>query len=162
MADALSRATIIESPLIYWTGLLLIGLPIFWRLVSREASDGERLALVSMLGMALYGVKLLRDSLLFTLPDEFVHSFNSQQIVERHHMFHDVSIQPISAHYPGLEGAAIAMSLTGMSSYGSGILVVGAARLVLLIGLFLLFRRISGSARMAGLASPSTSATSTS
>jgi hypothetical protein len=152
VADALSRATITESPLIYWTGLLLIGLPIFWRLVSREPSDGERLGLVCMLGMALYGVKLLRDSLLFTLPDEFVHSFNSQQIVERHHMFHDVSIQPISAHYPGLEGAASSlMSLTGMSSYGSGVLVVGAARLVLLIGLFLLFRRISGSARMAGL-----------
>jgi hypothetical protein len=152
VADALSRATITESPLIYWSGLLLIGLPIFWRLVSREASDGERLALVCMLGMALYGVKLLRDSLLFTLPDEFVHSFNSEQIVDRHHMFHDVSIQPISAHYPGLEGAASSlMSLTGMSSYGSGILVVGAARLVLLIGLFLLFRRITGSARTAGL-----------
>jgi hypothetical protein len=152
LADALSRATITESPLIYWTGLLLIGLPIFYRLVSKEASDGERLTLVCMLGMALYGVKLLRDSLLFTLPDEFVHSFNSEQIVDRHHMFHDVSIQPISAHYPGLEGAASSlMSLTGMSSFGSGVLVVGAARLLLLIGLFLLFRRISGSARAAGL-----------
>ena len=74
--------------------------------VSREASEGERLALVCMLGMALYVVKLLRDSLLYTLPDEFVHSFNAHQIADRHHMFHDVSIQPISAHYPGLEGAA--------------------------------------------------------
>ena len=153
LSNALSRATLDPSLLIYWAGLLAIALPVFWRLVSKDASDRERLLLVCVLGMALYGVKLFRDSLLFTFPDEFIHVFNAERIVDSNHLFGSNSIQKISPDYPGLEGATSAlMSTTGMSSYGSGILLIGAARLTMVVGLFLLFRRIGGSARVAGLA----------
>src|SRR4029077_1361510 len=55
-------------------------------------------------------------------------------------------------YYPGLEGAASAlMKLTGASAYGAGLILIGAARLVLVASLFLLFQRVSGSARIAGL-----------
>ncbi len=58
----------------------------------------------------------------------------------------------MTPNYPGLEGATSAlMRLTGLSSYGAGIVIVGAARLSLMVALFLLFTRISGSARTAGL-----------
>ncbi len=43
------------------------------------------------------------------------------------------------------------MSITGLSSYGAGVIVVGAARLALVAAMFLLFSRLSGSARTAGL-----------
>ncbi|MEK6276807.1 MAG: hypothetical protein AABM29_02185 [Actinomycetota bacterium] len=148
----MARATLAPSPLIYWAGILIIGLPIFYRLLSREASPGERLALVCVLAMALYGVKLAQEPFLFTFPDEFTHSYNANQIELHHHLFHPNSLLVVSPYYPGLEGATSAlMMLTGMSSYVAGIIVVGAARLTLVIALFLLFGRISGSARIAGI-----------
>ncbi len=152
LANALSRETLDPSSLIYWAGILLIALPIFYRLTSRDASPGERLALVCLLGLSLYGVKLVRDAPIFTFSDELVHAFNADQISTHHHLFRFNPILPVTPNYPGLEGAASAlMTLTGISSYGAGIVVVGAARLTLVIGLFLLFARISGSARTAGL-----------
>ncbi|HEU4736965.1 MAG TPA: hypothetical protein VFS48_08085 [Solirubrobacterales bacterium] len=142
-----------DPSLLYWAGILVIALPIFWRLTSREASTRERLVLVCLLGLSLYAVKVVRDAPLFTFSDELVHAFNADQIASHHHLFRDNPILPVTPNYPGLEGATSAlMGLTGLSSFGAGIVVVGAARLSLMIGLFLLFARIGGSARTAGLA----------
>jgi hypothetical protein len=94
----------------------------------------------------------VRDSLLFTFPDEFVHAYNAQQIVDHHHLFHANAILPATPNYFGLEGAASAlMTLSGMSSFGAGAIVVGAARLVFVASLFFIFTRLSGSARLAGI-----------
>ena len=135
-----------------WLGVLIIVLPIFYRLTSEAASPGERLALVCLLGLSLYGVKLFRDAPLFTFSDEPVHAFNATQIVNHHHLFHFNPILTATPNYPGLEGATSAlMTLTGMSPYGAGIIIVGAARLLLVAALFLLFSKITGSARIAGL-----------
>jgi hypothetical protein len=152
LANALSRATLAPSPLLYWAGILLIALPIFYRLTSREASPRERFALVCLLGLSLYAVKVVRDAPLFNFSDELVHAFNANQIVDRHHLFHANSIISVTPHYPGLEGATSAlMSITGLGSFWAGVIVVGAARLALVVAMFFLFIRLSGSARIAGL-----------
>jgi hypothetical protein len=152
LANALARATLAPSPLIYWAGILIVALPIFYRLTSREASPRERLALVCLLGLSLYAVKVVRDAPLFTFSDELVHAFNANQIVDRHHLFHANSIISITPHFPGLEGATSAlMSITGLSSFWAGTIVVGAARLSLVVAMFFLFSRLSGSARTAGI-----------
>jgi len=152
VANALSREMLAPSPLIYWAGVLLVALPIFYRLTGREASPGERLALVCLLGLSLYGVKVIRDAPLFTFSDELVHAFNANQLAAHHHLFHANPIIPVTPYYPGLEGATSAlMSITGLSSFGAGVVLVGAARLALVAAMFLLFRRLSGSARTAGL-----------
>lgn len=152
LANALSRATLAPSPLLYWAGVLIVALPIFFRLTSREASFAERLGLVCLLGISLYAVKVVRDAPLFTFSDELVHAFNANQIADRHHLFHANPIIAITPHYPGLEGATSAlMGLTGLSSFWAGTIVVGAARLSLVAAMFLLFSRLSGSPRAAGL-----------
>jgi hypothetical protein len=151
-ANALSRATLTETSLIYWAGLLLIALPIFYKLSSKEPSYRQRLFLVLLLGLALYGVKVVHDGIYFSFTDEFVHAYNAQSIAEHHHLYYFNSIIPTTAHYPGLEGATSAlMMLTGLSSYGAGTILVGAARLTFMAALFFLFARLSGSARGAGL-----------
>jgi hypothetical protein len=151
-ANTLSREGM-EPSLLYWVGILVVALPIFWRLTSREASTAERLTLVCLLGLSLYAVKVVRDAPLFSFSDEPVHAFNADQIVNHHHLFRFNPILPVTPNYPGLEGATSAlMGLTGLSSYGAGIVIVAAARLSLMIGLFLLFARVSGSSRTAGLA----------
>lgn len=152
IANALSRATEAPSPLLFWAGVLVVCLPIFYRLTAREASTGERLALVCLLGLALYGVKVARDAPIFTFPDELVHAFNASQITAHHELFRHNSVLPTTPYYPGLEGATSALtSICGLSTYTAGLIVVGAARLALVSGLFLLFLRVGRSARVAGL-----------
>lgn len=153
IANALARGTDGYPMLLYWLGVLLIAGPIFYRLTATEASTAERLALVCLLGLSLFGVKVLRDAPLFTFNDELVHAFNANQIGAHHHLFESNSILKVTPYYPGLEGATSAlMTVTGLSSYTAGIFVVGAARLTLMAALFLLFLRVGGSARVAGLA----------
>jgi hypothetical protein len=152
VANALSRATLTETSLIYWAGLLLVALPIFYKLSSKEPSYRERFFLVLLLGLALYAVKVVHDGIYFTFTDEFVHAYNAESIARHHHLFYFNSMIPTTANYPGLEGATSAlMMLTGMSSYGAGTILVGVARLVFMAALFFLFARLSGSARGAGL-----------
>ncbi|MFN8216572.1 MAG: hypothetical protein U0R71_08245 [Solirubrobacterales bacterium] len=153
LANALSRATLSPSQLILWAGIVLIAAPIAYRLTSREASPAERLALVCLLGLSLYAVKVIRDAPLFTFSDEILHAFNANRAAETSHLFHRNPILPVTPFYPGLEGATTAlMKITGLSVFGAGVIVVGAARLTLMFALFLLFGRVSGSARTAGLA----------
>jgi hypothetical protein len=152
ITDALSRATLGPSPLLYWLGVLIVALPIFYRLTSEKVSPGERLALVCLLGLSLYAVKVLRDAPLFTFSDELIHAFNANQIADHHHLFRENPILTATPYYPGLEGATSAlMKLTGVSAYGGGLILIGAARLILVASLFMLFQRVSGSARAAGL-----------
>jgi hypothetical protein len=152
VANALSRATLAPALPVYWIGILVIAVPIFYRLTSAEASARERLTLVCLLGLSLYCVKVFRDAPLFTFSDELIHAFNANQIADHHELFRDNPILTATPYYPGLEGAASAlMKVTGLSVYAAGVILVGVARLVLVASLFLLFQRVSGSARAAGL-----------
>jgi hypothetical protein len=152
IANALSRAAHAPSPLIFWAGVVLLAVPIFHRLTAKEASARERLFLVCLLGLSLYCVKVFRDAPLFTFSDELVHAYNANQIGDHHHLFRSNPILEVTPYYPGLESAASAlMKLTGISAYAAGVILIGAARLVLIGALFLLFQRVSGSARVAGL-----------
>ncbi len=152
LANALSRATLAPAMPVYWVGILVLAVPIFYRLTSADASARERLTLVCLLGLSLYCVKVFRDAPLFTFSDELIHAFNANQIADHHHLFRDNPILTATPYYPGLEGAASAlMKLTGLSVYAAGVILVGVARLVLVASLFLLFQRLSGSARAAGL-----------
>lgn len=152
LAEALSRATLAPSPWIYWAGVAAITAPIVFRLTSMDARTGERIALVCMLGLALYVVKLMRDPFFFTLSDEFPHAYNVQQILRHHRLFTANPLLPITPDFPGLEGATSAVAmLTGMSSFGAGIILIAGARLTLMLALFVLFAAISRSSRVAGL-----------
>lgn len=150
--DALSRSTRSTSQLLFWVGVLAIVAPIVWRLVSRLATRGERIALVVLLGLALYLVKVVRSPFGFDLPDELAHAPNSNAILHTHKLFAANSILPVAAHYPGLESVDAAFAaMSGLTPYGGGLVVIGAARVVIMLALYLLFERICGSSRTAAL-----------
>jgi hypothetical protein len=152
VANAMSRATESPSPLIYWAGVLVIALPIFYRLTGQDLSARDRLALVCLLGLSLYAVKLVRDAPIFTFSDEFIHAWNSNQISHHHHLFHASPVLEISRWYPGLEGATSALrGLTGLNAFAAGAIVVGAARLLMSSAMFVAFWRVSRSDRIAGI-----------
>lgn len=152
-ANALSREGGDPTQLLYWLGVLLIVLPTGYRLGRRDVSLRERFLLVALFGLSLYVVKVIRDPFLFTFPDEPIHAYNAEQAALHHGLFSDNPILPVTSRYPGLASATSAlMSLTGMSSFGAGIFLIGIARLLLVVSLFVLFSRVSGSHRVAGLA----------
>jgi hypothetical protein len=153
IGNALSRATVGPAMTLYLAGLLVIALPIFLRLLGGEASAGERLALVCTLGVSLYLVKVVHDAPSFTFSDELIHAFNVEQIRAHSHLFHENPILKVTPFYPGLEGAASALAkICGLSTFSAAMVLVGVARLTLVGALFLLFQRVGGSARTAGLA----------
>ena len=150
--ESLSRGDQAHAMAVYWIGVLVMALPIFFRLTGRDASPTERLALVCSLGLGLYLVKVMRDAPVFTFNDELIHAFNANQIAAHGHLFHANPILKVTPYYPGMEGATSAISaITGLSTYAAGTILIGAARLTLMASLFFLFRRISGSPRTAGL-----------
>jgi hypothetical protein len=153
VADALSRSTRSSSQLPFWIGLLLIFVPVAYRACRSQVARGERIALVVLLGFALYLVKVVHDPFGFTYADELVHAHNANEIVRTHTLFGTNSILEVTPRYPGLESVTAALSsMSGLSSFGAGLIVVGAGRLVIMLGLFLLFERVSGSARVGALA----------
>lgn len=153
IADAGSRSMSSGSQTLFWLGLILIYVPIAARLAHQAPRRLERASLVVVLGLALYLVKVFRDPFGFTFADELVHAPNADAIIRTHHLFHANSILASTPYYPGLESVTTALSsLSGLSVYGAGLIVIGVARLLIVLALFLLVERLLGSARAGGLA----------
>ena len=150
---ALSRSGHQHASLPFWLGLLAIFLPVTARLASASATRNERAGLLVLLGLASYLVKVFRDPFRFLYADEFVHQFNALSILSTHKLFGANPILAATPAYPGLEAPTAALSsLTGLSTFAAGLVVVGVARLILMLALFLLYETVTGSGRVAGLA----------
>lgn len=148
-----ARTAAASAQTFWWIGLAVMIVPVIIRLASVDAARRERIALVLVLGMALYLVKVMHSPSAFTFPDELSHMRNVLEILENQRLFQDNPIQPVTAFYPGLPNVTSTLStLSGLSIFEAGILVIGTARLILFLALFLLFEQVSGSARVAGLA----------
>jgi hypothetical protein len=138
----------------YWLGQLLILAPVAARLLSRRAHGaGETAALVVVLTVAEYLVKVCYSPAAFTYADELMHWRTAADIAQTGRLFTGNSLLPISPYYPGLEEATTALaSVTGLSVFAAGLIVAGAAHLLFVCVLFVLFRYVSGSHRIAGVA----------
>jgi hypothetical protein len=155
VAFVLSRAneSLTAARGLYWLGLGIIYVPIFVRLLARDISRTERIGLVVATSVVLYLLKILHDPQVFTYSDEFAHLVNAQNITETGRLYGANPILPQSAQYPGIAASAAAVSqVTGLGLFGSGLAVVGIARVLLLVGVLLLVERATASARVAGLA----------
>lgn len=154
VADTAARNDAGWAMWLFWIGLLTLFVPVALRISMMAISRMECISLIVILGMGLYVTKVLQSPVSFVLHDEFSHWRTANDIIQTGRLFTENSLIPISAIYPGLEIATAAVSnLTGLSIFVSGILVLGMARLVLLLSLYLFFERASGSIPIAGLAS---------
>ena len=153
IADTLSRSGTGQYDWLLWAGLLMVIVPIAARLASNAPSRRERIGLVILLGLGLYLVKVLHSPYGFTFSDELVHSYNGTRILETGKLLNANPILQVTPLYPGLETVTAALaSLSGLSVFGSGLVIVGIARLMAMLALFLLYEEVSGSARLAGIA----------
>jgi hypothetical protein len=156
VADEASRGqnTSVPTYMLFWLGVLLIFVPIAFRVLARDVSTRERLTLIVFLGLALYLVKVVGSPYTFTFVDEYVHVRNTNKIMSMRHLFTWNPLLATAAYYPGL-GALTAgvVELTGLSIFAAGLLVVGITRVLLSAYFYLIFERVTHSGRAAALAS---------
>lgn len=152
-ANALSRSGRVGGQALFWIAMLgLVAIAAF-RLASPAPARRERIGIVAIIAVTLYVEKVIRDPFTFLISDEFIHAYNAQRILDTGHLFGSNPLLPVATDYPGLPATTSAVaSLTGLDVFGAGLLVIGAARLLLTVSLFLLFEEISRSPRIAGLA----------
>jgi hypothetical protein len=138
----------------YWLGQLLILTPVAARLLSRRALlVSETVTLVVVLTVAEYLVKVCYSPAAFTYADELMHWRTASDISQTGHLFTANNLLPISPYYPGLEEVTSALaSVTGLPIFTCGLIVAGTAHLLFVCVLFVLFRQVSGSHRIAGVA----------
>ena len=154
LADEQSRRDTALSLPLFWLGILFLVGPSIWRLLDPGPSRNERLGVTIILGLALYVVKIMVNPLALTLPDEFTHLRTLQDILATGHLFADNPLLRISPEYPGMEAAtAVGAVTSGLGSFPLATVLIGVARVVTMLSLFLVASTVTGSGRVAGLAS---------
>jgi hypothetical protein len=143
-----------DAVILFFAGLAAIFVPVAIRVLTRNVGRGERFALVLVLGLVFYAVKIMGSPTSFTFIDEYIHLRNTQNILATHHLFGLNPLLPAAAYYPGL-GALCAglVNLTGLSPFVSGLIIIGAARLLICACLFLIAERVTKSSAAAAGAS---------
>ena len=152
-ACAYSLYTSTDEENYLWLGLLLIFAPSFLRLLSPLASRPERIGILCSAAISIYLVKVILSPLHFLSYDEYLHWRTVDDIVRTEHLFSENSMLPVSPRYPGLEIVTDAFSsLSGLNTFTTGLIVIGIARMVMILSLFTLSEQITKSARTAGIA----------
>jgi hypothetical protein len=138
----------------YWLGQGLIVTPTAIRLLSRRLlTAGQTVALVTILTIAEYLVVVCYSPAAFTYADELRHWRSTMNVLQTGKLSSVNYLLPISPHYPGLEEVTAALvSVTGLSVFTAGLIVAGIAHLIFVCVLYVLFREVSGSYRIAGVA----------
>jgi len=141
------------ADLLFWLGLLVLFVPIALRILSPKSLRWERIALLVVLGNSLYLIRDLFYPLSFAYNDEFLHWRGAQDIALSGHLFTANPLLPVGPFYPGIEILTNALSsLTGLSIFVAGMIVLSTAGLLLILSLYLFFEFLSSSAQVAALA----------
>jgi hypothetical protein len=138
----------------YWAGEGLLFAPVAWRLLSRhQPAETEAAGLVLCAATATYLVKVCYSPAAFGFPDELEHWRTTVNLLTSHHLYGVNYVLPVSPVYPGLEEATGALaSVTGLPVFTAGLIVAGFAHLLFTATLYVVFRLVGGSARLAGTA----------
>jgi hypothetical protein len=151
---ALARANVDlgVARLLFWGALAAIGGPALVRMLAPSTSRSERILLVALTALLFYWIKVLHDPVRLFFPDEFFHLANAQRLVTTGELYGENLLLPVSADYPGLALVTAALSgLSGLGLFPCALLIIGLAKVVLAVALFLIFERLSGSARIGGV-----------
>jgi hypothetical protein len=134
-------------------GLLILFIPGVLRSLSVLPSRLERICSLCGLGLCFYAVEFMVSPFHFSSFDDFLHWRTADDILRSGHLFSPNAMLPVSPYYPGLEIVTNAVgTMTGLSTFYAGVVVIIAARFLMVLALFLLFERITASSRMAGIA----------
>src|SRR2546423_3913775 len=138
---------------LFLSGLLLIYVPNLVRLISAAPLRFERICLLCQVGMCFFLVQLMVSPLYISSHDAMLHWITADNILRTRHLFGVNSLLPVSPYYPGLEIVTNALSsIGGLSTFQAGTAVLSAARLLMILALYMFYEQVTMSSRMAGIA----------
>jgi hypothetical protein len=152
-AATASRFSLAWAQGLFWVAIVSLFAAAAWRQLSPGASRQERIGILIIVGLTCYTVKIMSYPSHFSYFDEFLHWQTTNDMLTTHRLFTANPMLPVSPLYPGLELITTAIiQFTGLTVTEAGLIVIGTARVILMVSLFLLFEEISGTVRVAGLA----------
>jgi hypothetical protein len=139
---------------LYWLGQCLILIPAAGRLLSRrQMTNGDTIALIVILTVAEYLLKVSYIPTGFAFNDEFLHWRGTTNMLTLGKLFEPNYGLPVGTYYPGLEEVTSALiSATGLPVFQAGLIVAGIAHLLFVLFLYLAFCVAIRSHRIAGIA----------
>jgi hypothetical protein len=138
---------------LFYVSIAMIFLPIAARAAYPDLSREERIALILTATAALFAARVIRAPVAFIDHDEFLHWLTANDILEQGRLFTPNPLLPVSPAYPGLEIVTTAIGqVTGVSVFGSAMLLLATSRMLFMAALFLAFEKITKSARVAAIA----------
>jgi len=88
---------------LYWLGQAMVLVPVSARLLSRRVvAAAETVALIAILTVAEYLIRICYSPAAFTYPDELEHWRSTVDVLQTGHLFTANDLLPISPHFPGL------------------------------------------------------------
>jgi O-antigen/teichoic acid export membrane protein len=139
---------------LFWVGLAMIFTPAAGVVLSRRASGRARLGIVLLLGVLLQVSRFALFPTQFVFHDELAHANTLRLIGSGHHLFATNPLLPVSPFYPGLELATNGIHvLFGLPDRAAAIAVLLLCRGLMVLAVYLGLERVSGSSRLAAVAS---------
>lgn len=150
IADALARQGTLGTSPLWWLGVLAIFAPAAATLLFVRVSRTEAIFILVLVALALYAVKLTYAPGALWGYDEVLHFRTADNILTTGHLFTHNSLLEVSPYYPGMELVTAALvSLTGLSITQAGLVLIGMARLLTVLAIFLLLERVAQPSRFA-------------
>lgn len=138
--------------LLFWSGVVLLVVPLSVRIAGPLVARGERFFLLFLLVEALFYYKAVHAPTSFVGHDEFLHWIAADDLMTARRLFLSNPLLEVGPSYLALEILTTAVTnLSGLSIFAAGTLLLAILRGTFLVGLFLFYERITGSARMAAI-----------
>ncbi|MDR3687320.1 MAG: hypothetical protein P4L93_10230 [Coriobacteriia bacterium] len=150
IADALARQGALGTTPLWWLGVLAIFAPAAATLFFVRVSRTEAIFILVLVALALYAVKLTYAPGMLWGYDELLHFRTADNILTTGRLFTHNSLLEVSPYYPGMELVTAALvRVTGLTIVQAGLLLVGLARLLTVLAIFLLLERVAQPSRFA-------------
>jgi len=136
----------------FWTGMLLVELPLTGLIARRATSRNMRIALITFYGFVSYAPKLLRNPASPIYHDEYAHWLATYEILTTGKLFQPNTLIPIISRYPGLHAATAALvHATGLTIWSAATLLLILFHATLVLGIAALAQALGFNNRMASL-----------
>lgn len=136
----------------FWSGVVLLVVPISLRVAWPQVARGERFFLLFLLVEALFYYKVVHSPTSFVGHDEFLHWIAAADLMTAHKLFLSNPLLQVGPSYLALEIVTAAIAdLSGLSIFAAGTLLLAVLKGTFITALFLFYEKISGSARIAAI-----------
>ncbi|WP_439923016.1 hypothetical protein [Nitrobacter sp. JJSN] len=138
--------------LFFWSGVVVLVVPISLRIAWPRVARGERFFLLFLLVEALFYYKVVHSPTSFAGHDEFLHWIAADDLMTAHQLFLSNPLLQVGPSYLALEILTTAIAnLSGLSIFAAGTLLLVVLRGTFVAALFLFYERLTGSARIAAI-----------